>query len=103
MAVLPFDDISPGSANAYLALGLPEVILNRLSSVAGLSVIARSSSFALPAKLIEARNIGERLDAGFLVEGSVQHEDDRLRVAVHLVETNAGTFGFVSKFRSEIE
>ena len=47
VAVLPFDNISADAADAYLAQGLPEMILNRLSRIEGLSVIARNSSFAI--------------------------------------------------------
>ena len=45
VAVMPFDSISADPADAYLAQGLPEMILNRLSRISGLSVIARNSSF----------------------------------------------------------
>ncbi len=91
VAVLPFDNISADAADAYLAQGLPEMILNRLSRMEGLSVIARNSSFALPTKNIDSSEIGRRLNSGFLIGGSVQREADRLRVAVHLVDTAAGT------------
>ncbi len=91
VAVLPFDNISPDAADAYLAQGVPEMILNRLSRINGLSVIARNSSFALTTKGIDSREIGRRLDSGYLVNGSVQRESDRLRVAVQLVDTAAGT------------
>jgi len=59
--VLPFDSISADPADAYLAQGLPEMILNRLSRINGLSVIARNSSFALATKSIDSREIGRRL------------------------------------------
>ena len=91
VSVMPFDSISPDPADAYLAQGLPEMILNRLSQVGGLSVIARNSSFALPTKDIDSREIGRRLNSGFLINGSVQREGDRPRVAVQLVDTAAGT------------
>src|SRR5450432_522943 len=91
VAVLPFENISPDAADAYLAQGLPEMILNRLSRIDGLSVIARNSSFALPTKNIDSSEIGRRLNSGYLIGGSVQRETDRLRVAVHLVDTAAGT------------
>src|SRR5664279_564068 len=91
VAVLPFDNISADAADAYMAQGLPEMILNRLSRMEGLSVIARNSSFALPTKSIDSREIGRRLNSGFLIGGSVQRETDRLRVAVHLVDSAAGT------------
>jgi len=79
VAVLPFDSISADPADAYLALGLPDMILNRLSRIDGLSVIARTSSFALATKSIDSREIGRRLNSGYLIGGSVQREADRLR------------------------
>src|SRR5207253_5856637 len=98
VAVLPFDNISADAADAYLAQGLPEMILNRLSRIAGLSVIARNSSFALPTKNIDSSEIGRRLNSGFLIGGSVQRETDRLRVAVQLVDTAAGTMIWSAHF-----
>ena len=98
VAVLPFDSISADPADAYLALGLPEMILNRLSRVSGLSVIARNSSFALATKSIDSREIGRRLNSGYLIGGSVQREADRLRVAVQLVDSAAGTLIWSAHF-----
>jgi len=98
VAVLPFDNISADAADAYLAQGLPEMILNRLSRIEGLSVIARNSSFALPTKNIDSSEIGRRLNSGYLIGGSVQREADRLRVAVHLVDTAAGTLVWSAHF-----
>jgi TolB-like protein/DNA-binding winged helix-turn-helix (wHTH) protein len=98
VAVLPFDNISAVAADAYLAKGLPEMILNRLSRLDGLSVIARNSSFVLDTKSIDSGEIGRRLNSGYLIGGSVQREPDRLRVAVHLVDTAAGTLVWSAHF-----
>ncbi len=98
VAVLPFDSISADPADAYLAQGLPEMILNRLSRISGLSVIARNSSFALTTKSIDSREIGRRLNSGYLIGGSVQREADRLRVAVQLVDSSTGTLVWASHF-----
>jgi TolB-like protein/DNA-binding winged helix-turn-helix (wHTH) protein/Tfp pilus assembly protein PilF len=98
VAVLPFDNISADAADAYLAKGLPEMILNRLSRIDGLSVIARNSSFVLDTKSIDSSEIGRRLNSGYLIGGSVQRETDRLRVAVHLVDTAAGTLVWSAHF-----
>ena len=98
VAVLPFDNISADAADAYLAQGFPEMILNRLSRIEGLSVIARNSSFALPTKNIDSSEIGRRLNSGYLVGGSVQREADRLRVAVQLVDSAAGTLIWSAHF-----
>jgi TolB-like protein/Tfp pilus assembly protein PilF len=91
VAVLPFESISADSADAYLAQGLPEMILNRLSRISGISVIARNSSFALATESIDSSEIGRRLNSGYLINGSVQRKADRLRVAVQLVDAIAGT------------
>ena len=98
VAVLPFDNISADAADAYLAQGLPEMILNRLSRIDGLSVIARNSSFVLDTRSIDSGEIGRRLNSGYLIGGSVQREADRLRVAVHLVDSSAGTLVWSAHF-----
>jgi TolB-like protein/Tfp pilus assembly protein PilF len=98
VAVLPFDSLSADPADAYLALGLPEMILNRLSRISGISVIARDSSFALATKSIDSSEIGRRLNSGYLISGSVQLKADRLRVAVRLVDTVADTQVWSAQF-----
>jgi TolB-like protein/Tfp pilus assembly protein PilF len=98
VAVLPFDNMSADAADAYLAQGLPEMILNRLSRIEGLSVIARNSSFALATTNIDSSEIGRRLNSGYLIGGSVQRDADRLRVAVHLVDSSAGTLIWSAHF-----
>jgi TolB-like protein/DNA-binding winged helix-turn-helix (wHTH) protein/Tfp pilus assembly protein PilF len=98
VAVLPFDSLSADAADAYLAQGLPEMILNRLSQIEGLSVITRNSSFALSTKNLDSGEIGRRLNSGYLIGGSVQREADRLRVAVHLMDSAAGTLIWSAHF-----
>ena len=53
------------------------MILNRLSRINGLSVIARNSSFSLDTKTIDSHEIGRRLNSGYLIDGSVQRKADR--------------------------
>ena len=98
VAVMPFENISADATDAYLARGLPEMILNRLSRVTGLTVIARNSSFALSTTSIDSQEIGRRLNSGYLVNGSVQRKADRLRVAVQLVDATAGTLIWSATF-----
>ncbi len=98
VAVLPFENISADSTDAYLALGVPEMIISRMSQSAGLSVIARSSSFALATKALDSREIGRRLNAAFLVGGSVQRDGERLRLDVQLVDAAADTVVWSARF-----
>jgi TolB-like protein/DNA-binding winged helix-turn-helix (wHTH) protein/Tfp pilus assembly protein PilF len=90
VAVLPFENMSGDSGDDYIGLGLAEMVLNRLSDVPALLVIARTSSFAFRGKNVDAREIGRKLNARYLVEGSVQRAGQRLRVTAHLVDTESG-------------
>jgi TolB-like protein/DNA-binding winged helix-turn-helix (wHTH) protein/Tfp pilus assembly protein PilF len=103
VAVLPFDNISAAAADVYLARGFPEMILNRLSRMEGLTVIARNSSFALQTANLDSGEIGRRLNSAYLVGGSVQREASRLRVAVHLVDSSAGTLIWSAHFDRSLQ
>jgi TolB-like protein/DNA-binding winged helix-turn-helix (wHTH) protein/Tfp pilus assembly protein PilF len=91
VAVMPFDDLSLAHDNGQLALAVPEMVLQRLGMVNDLIVIARSSSFAFLGKQVDAREIGARLDARYLVEGTLQRADNRLRVTAQLIDARSGT------------
>lgn len=86
VAVLPFENLSPDPANEYLALGMAEMVLNRLANVREIVVIARSSSFMFRDANADARAIGNKLGARYLVEGSVQREGEKLRVTARLID-----------------
>jgi TolB-like protein/DNA-binding winged helix-turn-helix (wHTH) protein/Tfp pilus assembly protein PilF len=98
IAVMPFDSISAEPGDAYLAVGIPEMLLNRISSVHELIVIARGSSFALAAKGLDPREIGRRLGSSYIVEGGVQRDGDRLRVAVEVIETASNKLVWSERF-----
>jgi TolB-like protein/Tfp pilus assembly protein PilF len=91
VAVMPFEDLSLEHDNGQLALALPEMVLQRLGMVNDLIVIARSSSFAFLGKQIDAREIGARLEARYLVEGALQRVGNRLRVTAQLIDAKSGT------------
>ncbi len=90
VAVLPFENLSPDPANEYLALGMAEMVLNRLASVSELVVIARSSSFKAAEASADALETGKKLNARYLVEGGVQREGDKLRVTARLIDAQSG-------------
>jgi TolB-like protein/DNA-binding winged helix-turn-helix (wHTH) protein len=90
VAVLPFENLSPDPANEYLALGMAEMVLNRLASVSDLVVIARSSSFKAAEASANARETGKALNARYLVEGGVQREGEKLRVTARLIDAESG-------------
>jgi TolB-like protein/DNA-binding winged helix-turn-helix (wHTH) protein len=98
VAVLPFENLSAEAGDAFLSRGVPEMILNRLSRVPGLAVIARNSAFGMSTTGIDSQEIGRRLHSGYLVNGSVQREAERLRVTVQLVDATAGTVVWSASF-----
>lgn len=91
VAVLPFDNLSNDPADAYIAQGLPEMILNRLSSVPGLVVISRNSSFLSKAANQDPGTAGKSLEANFVVKGSVQKLGPTLRVTCFVLDPEKNT------------
>lgn len=90
LAVLPFNDVSPKKNQEYLSEGITEEIINALAKVHGLSVVARTSSFAIKNQNQDARAIGKLLHVNHLLEGSVNHSGDRYRIETQLVNVNDG-------------
>jgi TolB-like protein/Flp pilus assembly protein TadD len=90
IAVLPFLNLSADADNGYLSDGLADEITGLLSLTDGLDVTARTSSFALRGTQMDAREIGAKLNATLLVEGSVQKSEDRLKVIVQLIRAADG-------------
>lgn len=90
IAVLPFVNLSSGSSDDYFSDGLTEELINRLAQVGGLRVVARTSAFAFKGVNRDVRDIGERLNAEVLVEGSVRRTGERLRITVQLVNAADG-------------
>lgn len=85
VAVLPFDNLSPDPEQAYFAEGLAEDLITDLSKLTGVQVVSRTSSFAVDRGL-SAAEIGTRLNAGYIVTGSVRRAGDRLRITASLVD-----------------
>lgn len=102
VAVLPFRNLSGGDTDAYIALGIPEIVLDQLSTVPGYSVIARSSSFKAATKNLDLRDVGQRLGAQYLIDGSVQRTGDSLRVSAQLLDVEAGTQIWAERFDRDI-
>lgn len=90
VAVLPFVNFSPDSENEYFSRGLTEEIVQSLSVINGLDVISSSSSAALKQEGLDAREIGRRLNAAELIQGTVRKQDDLLRITVQLVRASDG-------------
>jgi len=103
IAVLPFVNMSADPENEYFSDGITEEIINALTTVKGLKVIARTSSFAFKNKNIDVRTIGNQLGVSTVLEGSVRKVKNRVRITAQLVSANDGTHFWSKNFDREME
>jgi TolB-like protein/class 3 adenylate cyclase/Flp pilus assembly protein TadD len=89
IAVLPFDDMSPGGDQKWLADGMAEELIETLSRIEALRVPARTSAFAMKGR--DIATVGAELRVGSVVEGSVRRSDDQLRVTAQLIRVSDGS------------
>jgi adenylate cyclase len=90
VAVLPFVNLSPDKENEYLSDGITEDLCTALSQIKGLHVPARTSSFVFKGKTEDIRKIGEQLNVGTVLEGSVSKAGNKLRISAQLVNVADG-------------
>src|SRR5713101_5945064 len=86
IAVLPFENLSDDKENAYLANGIQDEILTRLSKVGDLRVISRNSTQSYKSKPENLREIAKQLGVAHFLEGSVQKSAGTVRVNVQLIK-----------------
>ena len=85
IAVLPFENLSRDADNAYFAEGMQDEILARLSKIADLKVISRTSTQRFKSAPGDLREIARQLGVANVLEGSVQKSGDAVRVNVQLI------------------
>jgi TolB-like protein len=90
--VLPFSNLGD-ERHEYFGDGLHEELISQLGGLCRgrVGVLARWSSLVFKGTSLRARDVGEALRADYLLEGSVRHEDDRVRITARLVETASET------------
>ncbi|MBV8053872.1 MAG: adenylate/guanylate cyclase domain-containing protein, partial [Deltaproteobacteria bacterium] len=91
IAVLPFTNQSGDPQQEYFSDGIADQLINELSRLPGLFVIARNSSFAYKGKLINERDIGRELGVKYILEGTARKAANQIRIGVALVDTTFGT------------
>ncbi len=91
IAVMPFSDLSASQDQEYFSDGIAEEIINLLSRIRNLRVIARSSAFAFKGENLAASVIAERLNVRYIMEGSVRRAGERLRVTTTVIDANTDT------------
>jgi TolB-like protein/tetratricopeptide (TPR) repeat protein len=86
IAVMPFENRSEEKSNAYFADSIQDEILTRLSKIAGLKVISRTSTQHYKSKPENLHDIARQLGVAHILEGSVQKSGDAVRVNVQLIK-----------------
>ena len=82
--------MSPEKDQDYFGEGIAEELINALTHLQGLRVVARTSAFALKGLKLDIREIGRKLDVRTVLEGSVRKAGNRLRVTAQLINVEDG-------------
>ena len=102
VAVLPFLNLSADPDQDFFCDGVSEEILNTLASFPELKVVARTSVFHFKGVHADVREIGERLGAGTVIEGSVRKAANRLRISVKAIDAATGVLRWSGTFDREV-
>jgi serine/threonine-protein kinase len=103
IAVLPFVNMSPEPEQDYFCDGISEEMINTLTRVSGLNVIARTSAFQFKGVSADIREVGQRLGADLVIEGSVRKSGDQLRITAQAIHTESGHHLWSETFRRELK
>jgi serine/threonine-protein kinase len=103
IAVLPFANMSSDPDAEFLSDGISEELLNALARFKGVRVIARASSFAFKGKDVDLREIGQRLGASLLLDGSLRRSGNRLRISAQLIDATTGVQRWSDRYDRELK
>jgi adenylate cyclase len=103
IAVLPFVNMSGDPEQEYFSDGLTDTLIAGLSTVRDLLVIARNSTFSYKGKSVKVQEVARELGAQYVVEGSVQKTEDRIRITVQLINANSGHHVWADTYDRELK
>jgi TolB-like protein/class 3 adenylate cyclase len=102
IVVLPFANIGGDPEQEYFVDGVTESLTTDLSRISGSFVIARNTAFTFKGKAVDVKQIGRELNVRYVLEGSVQHSGNRLRVNVQLIDAETGNHLWAERFDKPI-
>lgn len=103
IAVLPFVDLSPQEDQEYFCDGMAEELINSLTKIEDLRVVARTSAFAFKGEKTDIREIGQKLNVKTVLEGSVRKAENRLRILAQLINVEDGFHIWSDKFDRDMD
>ncbi len=98
IVVLPFANFGGNPEQEYFVDGVTDSLTTDLSRISGSFVIARNTAFTYKGKVIDVKDIGRDLNVRYVLEGSVQRGDSRLRVNVQLIDAETGNHLWAERF-----
>jgi len=103
IAVLPIANRSSDAETEYFSEGMTDELMNALAKIEGLRVVSRTSAFAFKSGDTPIREIGTRLDVGFILEASVRRAGARLRVTARLVGVEGDSTLWSETYERQLE
>ena len=98
IVVLPFTNLSGDPGQDYFADGVTENLTTDLSRLSGSFVIARNTAFTYKGKSVDAKEIGKELGVRYVLEGSVQRDQNQVRVNAQLIDAKSGGHIWAERF-----
>ena len=103
VAVLPFTNMSGDLEQEYFSDGITEDLITELSRFNDLLVIARNSCFTFKGTAVDVKEAGRKLNARYIVEGSVRKSGKRVRITAQLIETATGNHLWAERYDRDLE
>ena len=98
LAVLPFKNMSEDAQQDYFSDGFTDTLITDLAQLRQLVVIARNSTFTYKGKAVDVRQVGQELGVRYILEGSVQRAEGRVRINTQLVDAGTGKHLWATRF-----
>jgi len=102
IAILPFTNMSGDPEQEYFSDGISEDIITDLSKIAGLTVIARNSSFTYKGRPVDVRTVGRELGVGSVLEGSIRRAGQRVRITAQLIDAENGAHLWADRYDRDL-
>jgi TolB-like protein/class 3 adenylate cyclase len=102
IVVLPFTNLSGDPSQDYFADGITENLTTDLSRIRNSFVIARNTAFTFKGKTIDAKEIGKELGVRYILEGSAQRDQNRVRVNAQLIDAESGAHLWADRFDEDV-
>jgi adenylate cyclase len=102
IVVLPFANLSGDPSQDYFADGVTESLTSELSRIRNSFVIARNTAFTFKGKSVDVKEIGKDLGVRYVLEGSVQRDQKRVRVNAQLIDAGTGAHLWADHFEGDV-